>query len=566
MKRLRLPLAAALAASCWPAPSAAAVIQAVRIAPISGLPRVAIPVSPLPPSGSLLPLGFAPVLLSPQLLPPSFAPTPAAASAAAPSARERLAAAASAVAQSRDSAVLPSSEASAASSESQFRLLVGEDTSPSRVAAWTDGPAVPKPSGLSSAAPKKPLDPEKGRRVRGMFAGTAAMKIGMETVTLSIPLLVLQAMGGATLVAGLVITYGVAQAAFAGSSGRLLDRLPVQKVLAGAVISQAALVASIIALGATGFLTAWTLFPLYLLIGGAVGIAEISRHSIPPLILGHDEESLSRYNARLHIFYEVAGVVGALATGALITFMGPLWALALQPPAYLISGLLYWRVRLAKQDAPGPRFLRPQLPGLRERIAAYFKDMKAGAGLVLKSGRLRWVAVAFILPQIVHRILESLLAPVFAKRVLMDPGAAGYLLTASNMGELLGAVLLLRYAARIKAPKWVKWGALAMVLSWVMAFTHALPFVLPAFLLMSMTWSAGDLSLRSDVQSSLGVKDQPRATSFMYGAFVLGAAAASLGLGALLDLLPIAFALAGVFALFTAMAAAVFYASRRLKG
>jgi len=540
-------------------------MQAVRTAPISGLPCVAIPMPPLSPSGNLLPLGSGPALLSPQLLPPSLAPASAAAvPVAAPSVHERLTAAASAVAQSRDSAALPSSEASASASESQFRLLVGEETARSRVAAWTDGPAAPNPSGLSAAEPKKPLDPEKGRRVRGMFAGTAAMKIGMETVTLSIPLLVLQAMGGATLVAGLVIVYGVAQAAFAGAAGNLLDRLPVQKVLAGAVVSQAALVAAVITLGATGILTAWTLFPLYMLVGGAVGIAEISRHSIPPLILGHDEAALSRYNARLHIFYEVAGVVGALATGALITFVGPLWALALQPPAYLLSGLLYWRVRLAKQDAPGPRFLRPLLPGLRERISEYFKDMKAGAGLVFKSGRLRWVAIAFILPQIVHRLIEGLLAPIFAKRVLLDPGAAGYLLTASNMGELLGAVLLLRYAAKIKAPKWVKWGALAMVLSWVMAFTHALPFVLPAFLLMSMTWSAGDLSLRSDVQSSLGAKDQPRAASFLYGAFVLGAAAASLGLGALLDLLPLAFALAGVFSLFTAMAAAVFYASRRL--
>ncbi|MEK7381776.1 MAG: MFS transporter, partial [Elusimicrobiota bacterium] len=431
---------------------------------------------------------------------------------------------------------------------------------------YADGPAVPRHSGLTPApAPAgKPLDPGKAKRVRGMFAGTTAMKIGMETVALSIPLLALQTMGGATLVAGLVVVYGLAQAAFAGAAGGLLDRLPPPKVLAGAVVAQAVLVASIITLGAAGLLTPLTLFPLYMLVGGAVGIAETARHSIPPLILGHNKEDLSRYNARLHIFYEVAGVTGALATGALITFIGPLWALALQPPAYLLGGFLFWRVKLAEKAMLKARFLRPALSDLRERIAEYFKDLRAGAGLVLKNDRLRWVAVAFVLSQIVHRILEGLLVPLFANRVLLDPGAAGYLLTAANMGELIGAVLLLRYAAKIKAPTWVKWGALAMGLSWVMAFTSYLPFVLPVILLMSMTRSASDLSLRAEVQSSLGAKDQPRATSFLYGAFVLGTAAISLGMGALFDLLPITLALAGVFTLFTVLAAAVFHASRRL--
>ena len=182
----------------------------------------------------------------------------------------------------------------------------------------------------------------------------------------------------------------------------------------------------------------------------------------------------------------------------------------------------------------------------------------------MKNDRLRWVAVAFVLPQIVHRILESLLAPLFAKRVLMDPGAAGYLMTASNMGELIGAVLLLRYAAKLKAPRWVKWGAMAMLASWAMLFTSTLPFILPVFLLMSMTWAASDLALRSEVQSSLSEKEQPRVTSVLFSAFVLGAAAVSLGLGALFDLLPITWALAGVFALFTAIGGAVHHASRRL--
>ena len=41
-----------------------------------------------------------------------------------------------------------------------------------------------------------------------MMLATSVMKTGMETVTLSIPLLVLQTLGGATIVAGLVAPTG----------------------------------------------------------------------------------------------------------------------------------------------------------------------------------------------------------------------------------------------------------------------------------------------------------------------------------------------------------------------
>jgi len=582
MRLLRLLIAMALVSACWPAQASAAVVEAVRISPAIA-PSATVRFAPLSPTESLIPLGSAPSFLSPSLTTPSpqethlptavqsaalsFDPSPLAPSAespqTAPSARERLNSAAEAVEESKISAPTATSEGSAADSERQFKLLLGQQAGRTIAAAYT-GPSEPRPSGLTPA-PKVPVDQKKSKRVRGMIAGTAAMKMGMETVTVSVPILVLQTMGGATLLAGLVIVYSLAQAAFAGAAGSLLDRFPAQKVLAGAVASQALLVAGIITLGATGILSPLALFPLYTLVGGMVGIAETSRHYIPPLILGQDQEALAHYNARLHIFYETAGVAGALAAGALITLVGPLWSLALQPPAYLLGAWLFWRIKLQK-GAPQMQvgLTVPRLSSLKERLTEYLEDVKAGYRLVVHDHRLRWIAAAFVLPQIAHRLLESLLAPLFAKNVLFSPGSAGYMVTASNLGELVGAALLLRFAAKIKAPKWAKWGAAALALSWLMAFTHALPLVLPIIFFMSMTWASSDLSLRSEIQSSLGEKDQPRATSFMYGAFVLGAAASSLGLGALFDLLPVTLALAGVFALFTVLGVVVFYASRRL--
>ena len=72
------------------------------------------------------------------------------------------------------------------------------------------------------------------------------------------------------------------------------------------------------------------------------------------------------------------------------------------------------------------------------------------------------------------------------------------------------------------------------------------------------------VSSRATAVATLGFAF-PRATSFLYGAFVLGAAAASPALGALLDGLTPLHALPWICALFTALGAAVFAASRRLR-
>lgn len=460
---------------------------------------------------------------------------------------------------------IPLAAAPAAASQS-FSLLTGE-----ALARRSDSGAVlaapahfdsPFLSAVPSApAPRAPIpSPETSKNVRRMMIGTSVMKSGMETITLSVPMLALTAFGGISAVAGLVVVYGLSQAVFAAMAGGLADRFSARKVLAGAVLAQAALVGTLIAVGAAGALSMPTLIPLYLLIGGVTGVIETTRHSIPTLLLGQDEAALKKYNAKLHISYEVAGVTGALAAGGLIAFVGPLWSLAIQPPAFALAAWYFWRVR-HPLPAGGP----PAKSGAVAKVRAYFSDIKAGAKLVMGDGRMRWVALAFVLPQIVHRVFENLLIPVFAKTVLENPSASAWLLTASNAGELAGAAVLLRLAARFPGSHgWVKWGALGLLLTWALAFSTSLPLLLPLILFSSLTWAASDLSLRSEVQRSISEKEQPRAISFLYGAFVIGSSLLSLALGGLLGAMPAAVALYWICGGFSAIALAVFVASRRL--
>jgi predicted MFS family arabinose efflux permease len=201
------------------------------------------------------------------------------------------------------------------------------------------------------------------------------------------------------------------------------------------------------------------------------------------------------------------------------------------------------------------------------KVRGYLQDVKDGARIVLGHAQLRWVALAFVLPQIVHRVFEGLLIPVFAKKVLEEPSFSAYLLTASNLGELLGAAILLKLAARFAGPRvWVKWGAIGLVLSWSLVFTHSLPLLLPLIVLFSMSWASSDLALLSTVQKSVDEKDAARAVSFLYGAFVVGGALVSLLMGRLLDLVPLDLAFMAIAAAFTVLGVAVWYAARRLGG
>lgn len=461
---------------------------------------------------------------------------------------------------------IPLSAAPAAAAQS-FSLLTGEAlTRRSDSDAVLAAPAHFDSPFLSvaspSPAPRSPApSPETSKNVRRMMLGTAVMKSGMETITLSVPMLALTAFGGISAVAGLVVVYGLSQAVFAAMAGGLADRFSARKVLAGAVLAQAALVGTLIAVGAAGALSMTTLIPLYLLIGGVTGVIETTRHSIPTLLLGQDEAALKKYNAKLHISYETAGVIGALTAGALIAFVGPLWSLAIQPPAFALAAWYFWRVR-----HPLPEGGAPAKSGAVAKVRAYFSDIKAGAKLVMGDGRMRWVALAFVLPQIVHRVFENLLIPVFAKTVLENPAASAWLLTASNAGELAGAAVLLRLASRFPGTHgWVKWGAVGLLLTWALAFSTSLPLLLPLILFSSLTWAASDLSLRSEVQRTVSEKDQPRAISFLYGAFVIGSSLLSLALGGLLGAMPAAVALYWICGGFSALALTVFLASRRLK-
>lgn len=421
-------------------------------------------------------------------------------------------------------------------------------------------------SGLSARPSPVPtpgselLPEEKKRSARWMVFGTAAFKVGMEAVRLSVPLIALATLGGATHVAALVALYSIAQIGFSTLVGSLADRYPASRVLAGAIAAQCAVIGAAVALDWAGLFTPWLLYPVYALFGGGVGIVETSRKSIAALLVGQDEELLKRYNARVHVFYEIAGVAGAIAAGLLLAAFNPMAALLIQPPAYLLAALAFWRVRHAEPRTRGSG------PPASSKLHAWWQDVLRGAKAVCGDPRLRWLAVAMVLPQIIHRVLEDILMPVFANGVLGQGALSTWMLAASDLGELIGAAALLRFAGRWPgAAPWLRAAALGLFAVWGFSCAGSLWALLPFIFLMTSTWAASNQTLLSSLQARLDKRDQPRSIAFLYGLFVVGAALASLGIGRFLDRvsLPVAFVWINIG--LTAVAALLWIVSRKLK-
>lgn len=576
---MRRALAALLAAALLPPPPAAAATIA-RV--VSARPLASIP-APLASAGAIA----SPRLGTLSALPHSAALGVAAEGAkaeasAAPSSHQRLLEAGREVEAFRPAIETAAGEQATSAISRQFSLMLGETETRTaglsaahaaaaeravRKVALERGAAL-EPAAAPAAAPvPAPAAPATDvvKDVRRMMYGTAVMKVGMEAVKLSVPLMAMAALGGPAMVAVLAVADNVSQAIMAGATAQLARRFSPQKVLAFAIAAQAAIVAGIAVTAFMGGLSLWTLLPLYVLAGAAAGVSETARRAIPARLLGQDQTKLESYNAGVHIRYEIAGVTAAAAIGFVLAYLGPQWTLLIQIPAYALAAWMFFKVRLPAEHAPPPP---PKDGEKRTGLGGYLRDVKRAGGILWASPLLRLAAFAYVLPHVFHKLFENVLIPVFAKKVMGDPSAAGYLTSASNGGELLGALLLstlIRFGVNSGGPaRWLALSGLGLAAFWAFIFMPTLLPLLAATVVLNAAWAAGDLKMLSYIQDAVEKKSQERVMGALYAAIVVSTAAVSLSLGWILSVAPLSWAFAGIGVAATALAAWLLWVARKV--
>ncbi|MBI3297483.1 MAG: hypothetical protein HYZ75_04930 [Elusimicrobia bacterium] len=602
-------LVAALALATVPPPVAAQLARTVAVPAVRPMApgfAVVAPAAGLAHASLSLPSGLtpSPLLAVPSLRPAMVAaPVTAAAirAAASVSAVPRSEAMAAAprqesvparverltVAAAKDAAAVPNSSASTAhgTAERGFQRLLGlrgprsfEDR------GAVDAPVVPAlfRSGLrraagrvnavqeeSTPAPKTPDAVE----TRLYIAGTALFKVGAESLGLAVPLIALVVFGQAKWAAGMAMGWGLAQIIGSSVGGGLLDRNSATKVLTWSIGLQAVTVAGLLSLFAAQAVLGVPLahpaaiLSLHVATGILAGVSDTARQVIPPTLIGDDGQDLKVFNSKVHIAYEIAGVTGALLAGVLIRMFGVVPVLALHPPAFLLAA---WAFSRMKASPVGESAARSAAGGVARILARAWEDLKAGAAAVRSSQLVLWASLALAVPLVLHRLLESLLIPVAAKTLLGDPSAAAWLMGASNFGELIGAVLLMRTnlsdsaPAKLRSPFWVGLMSVGLLGVWVFTFAPSVWWILPFVAFRALSWAASDLSLRSKLQESLAPELRGRTFGFLTAAAFGMVLLSSLALGLLFDAFPAASVFLGLNAGLTLAAIGLFYAARRL--
>ncbi|MQA26630.1 MAG: MFS transporter [Micromonosporaceae bacterium] len=375
----------------------------------------------------------------------------------------------------------------------------------------------------------------RDRRFALLFSARSISVIGTVMAPVALAFAVLDLPGATPTTLGLVLaSYGLALVLFVLLGGVFADRFPRYRVLIGSELLAALTGLTL----ATLFLTGTAPLPVLMVVVFLHGVAGAMFYPafagiIPQVV---PNEQLPAANGLLRLTFNGARITGLAFAGALITAVGPGWALAADAATYLISAALLAGVRVPKTKAGSGASM---LADLREGWQEFASR--------------QWIWVIVLQFSIVNAAFAAgfgVYGPVIAKQDL--GGAAGWsaVLVAQAAGMFLGVLVAMRI--RPRRP---------MLIATLAVFPYAVPVLLlgtdvPLAVLITAAFLAGvsvdifsvlwDTTLQRHVpgEALSRVSAYDMLGSFMVGplgmllagpaAAVVGVKAAAFGCGALM--------------------------------
>lgn len=387
--------------------------------------------------------------------------------------------------------------------------------------------------GAESGVPAPELTPQQKKNFIRYKKGIAAVKIGIETLGLVVPIMVLTQFQAATLVSALFITADLVGMAAGWASGSWIDKIKPSRVLAVTAALQTVAIGILPLSFALGFTIPMPVFfALFVLNGALTGIFDIARRAEMPNIVGRDEGTLREYNARLYIWREIAAIAGVLGAGWFAGKFGYLPALWLHPATYAIAAFFFMRVAMSKSMAKiYHEAKKRQKTGMKD----FFKEFARGAKIVFKSPSMRLGLLVNLPLTIVHKLFHALVAVVYATQVLGNPALAAVILGAWNAGELAGAWYLKRKGKSETSFGWLKVSAVAALSGWLLWAVPSIFTAAPVAFILAAAMILGEIGLAAFFQSSAPEEDVGAVSGFVYSLAAAVSMAALLGMGWVFD-------------------------------
>ena len=263
------------------------------------------------------------------------------------------------------------------------------------------------------------------------------------------------------------------------------------------------------------------IIPIFVFSGIPYGIIEMIRRVIPQQLVGNDEFKLKKLDSLVHVFYEIAGTLGALWAAYINIINGKAYGSIITPILYAFAAMFWFFITLpppSVQLVDGSVVDKFQVFALLIKGAffGFFESVWVGGKIVFGDSRFQWLFFGYTIPLVMHRYIENGVSSTYSKLVLGESAYAGFIIGGSNFGELLGALFVFFNLKLLVTPlPCVRWDALVLNFTWLfynVVGPKQLPTLDPAnlagimaviLMFISAGWAAGDVSMAAYIQSAI---------------------------------------------------------------
>lgn len=380
-------------------------------------------------------------------------------------------------------------------------------------------------AGVAAAQPSAPgqeggeKKPGLGKAAMSFIASLLVAQVGVEALGSSMPTLVQKTFGDFTMVAQLAIF-----SSLAGILGRqlgpvIVEKFGLKKTYMGSFALRLVSISVLAGLLATGHMSLPLMMAFYSLNGLLQGLSVTAMNSIPPALVGQNPAKLERFWSVEQTLLETIGILGPIATGAVVSAFGFLPALIAFPVSAAASIAIVAMTLRLPQDSPVSAETSAKAAGAGNVFKEFFAKIGRGAKLIWANPALRISFLAYSLFMMINPFLYSMIGPAYALRLVGPENAelatsvAGWLTGLYSAGGLLGGLLMTRESHRIEKAR--NSGAIdeaqekevlrRSLLKWMMlgtgglAFLASLAFPLPTLASMLVLPSflrwAGDITV-----------------------------------------------------------------------
>ncbi|MDG4820066.1 MFS transporter [Micromonospora sp. WMMD956] len=272
---------------------------------------------------------------------------------------------------------------------------------------------------------------------RSLWLGAAASQFGARMALVALPLVAVGPLHASAWQVGLVGTLGTVAFLVVGlPAGAVVDRVRQRRLLIGADLGRAALVASLAVPAAPGGVALGQLYVVVLGVGVLTVFFDVAHQSYLPRVVRPEE--LVEGNARLSTTLAVAQVAGPALAGLAVELAGTGPAVLLIAAGFAGSAAYLARIRAADP--------RPATAAGRSRLAGQIRE---GVAYVLRHPVLRVLALAGGAYNMFALVLQAMVPVRLVSELGASPAAASAYFSAGGAGGILGAVVARRLARRL---------------------------------------------------------------------------------------------------------------------